>query len=627
MDGEVVPLSRIVPDPVACDHLRFLTCGSVDDGKSTLIGRLLHDTGQVADDQLAALERDSRRFGTAGDGLDFALLLDGLEAEREQGITIDVAHRYFSTARRNFIVADTPGHEQYTRNMATGASGCDAAVILVDATRGVTAQTERHSRIVSLFGIRHVILAVNKIDLVDYDPSVFEAIAAAYAALAAGLAFQSVTAVPVSARRGDNVVRRAPRLSWFEGPTLIEALEGLPVEDDRLSRPFRFLVQYVNRPDHSFRGYAGTVASGRVRAGDQIVVSPSGKTATVSRIVTWEGDRTSAEAGDAVTLVLKEEVDVARGDVLALPQARPASVDRFSASLLWMDDRAFSPDRAYRIRIGGRTSPVKVALAEVEAGDAAGLSLNEIATAELTLSSPIAFDPFAEDPAMGGFVLIDRETGAVAAAGGARAALGQAGHIYPAPEAVSRRDRSRLNGHEGGAIWLTGLPGSGKSTIATALERKLHGRGIRTVLLDGDNLRHGLNRDLGFAPADRAENVRRAGEVARLFVEGGVISLCAFVSPSATERQTIRERLPPNAFLEVFVDAPLDACRARDPKGLYAQADAGVIADLTGVGSPYEPPSEPDLALDTLVLSPETAADRIIALLESRRWISAIAHY
>ena len=629
MDGEVVPLSRIVPDPVPVpdlavrDHLRFLTCGSVDDGKSTLIGRLLYDTGQIADDQLAALERDSRRFGTAGDGLDFALLLDGLEAEREQGITIDVAHRYFSTPRRNFIVADTPGHEQYTRNMATGASGCDAAVILVDAARGVTAQTERHSRIVSLFGIRHIILAVNKIDRVDYDPSVFETIASAYAAFAAGLAFRSVTAVPISARLGDNVVRRASRLSWFEGPTLIEALEGLPVEDNRLSRPFRFLVQYVNRPDHSFRGYAGTVASGRVRAGDPIVVSPSGKAATVSRIVTWEGDRTSAEAGDAVTLVLKEEFDVARGDVLALPHARPTSADRFSASLLWMDDRAFTPDRAYRIRIGGRTSPVKVALAEVQAGDGAGLNLNEIATAELTLPSPVAFDPFTDDPALGGFVLIDRETGAVAAAGVARAALNQAGYIYPTAEAVSRRDRSRLNGHEGGAIWLTGLPGSGKSTLATALERKLHGRGIRTVLLDGDNLRHGLNRDLGFSPEDRAENVRRAGEVARLFAEGGVISLCAFVSPGETARRAVRDRLPANGFLEIFVDAPLDACRARDPKGLYARADAGVIADLTGVGSSYEPPSDPDLVLDTLALTPDTAADRIIALLEERRWIPA----
>lgn len=621
MDGELVPLSRDIPDPATRDHLRFLTCGSVDDGKSTLIGRLLHDTGQLADDQLAALERDSRRFGTTGEELDFALLLDGLEAEREQGITIDVAHSYFSTPRRNFIVADTPGHEQYTRNMATGASGCDAAVILVDATRGLTAQTERHSRIVSLFGIRHVILAVNKIDLVDDARPVFEAIATAYGAFSADLAFRSVTALPLSARQGDNVVRRGPRLSWFNGPTLIEALEGLPVEDDRLSRPFRFLVQYVNRPDHAFRGCAGTVASGRVRAGDPIVVSPSGRAATVSRIVTWEGDRASAEAGDAVTLVLKEAVDVARGDVLALPHARPASVERFSASLLWMDDRPFTPDRAYRIRIGGRTSPVRIVLAEP---GATGLDLNDIALAELTLPVPVAFDPFTDDPAMGGLVLIDRETGAVAAAGVARTALGQAGHIFPTAETVSRCDRSRLNGHEGGAIWLTGLPGSGKSTVATAVERKLHARDIRTVLLDGDNLRHGLNRDLGFSPEDRAENVRRAGEVARLFADNSLISLCALVSPSLAARQAVRERFPASGFLEVFIDAPLDACRARDPKGLYARAEAGLIPDLTGAGASYEPPTDADLVLDTLALSAETAADRIIALLENRGWIPIV---
>lgn len=623
MDGEVVLLSRPVAEQAARDHLRFLTCGSVDDGKSTLIGRLLHETGHVADDQLAALQQDSRRFGTAGDQLDFALLLDGLEAEREQGITIDVAWRYFSTARRNFIVADTPGHEQYTRNMATGASGCDAAVILVDATRGVTAQTERHSRIVSLFGIRHVILAVNKIDLVEDARLAFEAIASAYASFSADLAFTSVAAVPISARHGDNLVRRGSRLSWFEGPSLIEALEAVPVEDGRLSRPFRFLVQYVNRPDPMFRGYAGTVASGRICVGDSIVVSPSGTAATISRIVTWEGDRTSAEAGDAVTLVFEEEIDVARGDVLALPGTRPASVERFSASLLWMDDRPFASDRTYRLRIGSRISPVQVRVTE-RGTEAGTLALNGIAAAELTLPRPVAFDPFADDPAMGAFILIDRETGAVAAAGVGRTALGQAEHIYPTAEAVSRRDRSRLNGHLGGAIWLTGLPGSGKSTIATIVERRLHARGIRTVLLDGDNLRHGLNRDLGFSPEDRAEDVRRAAEVARLFAEAGVVSLCAFVSPCVTTRQAVRERLADSGFLEVFVNAPLAVCRARDPKGLYARADGGVIADLTGVGSSYEPPPNPDLLLDTLALTPEAAADAIIALLEDRGWIPAV---
>ena len=622
MDGEYVAPGGPRLDPEARDHLRFLTCGSVDDGKSTLIGRLLHDTGQIADDQLAALERDSRRFGTTGDRLDFALLLDGLEAEREQGITIDVAHRYFSTARRNFIVADTPGHEQYTRNMATGASGCDAAVILVDARRGVTAQTERHSRIVSLFGIRRVVLAVNKIDLVGHDRSVFEAIASAYAAFSADLGFRSVDAVPISARDGDNVVRRGPHLSWFEGPTLIEALERLPVEDDRRARPFRFSVQYVNRPDHAFRGYAGTVVSGQVRAGDRIVVSPSGRTATVSRIVVWGGDRPSAEAGDAVTLVLDEEIDVARGDVLALPHARPASAERISADVLWMDDRPFAADGAYAIRIGGRTSPVGVAPAAGESSAACGPALNDIFAAELSLLSPVAFDPFTDDPAMGGFVLIDRETGAVAAAGVARAALGQARHIYPTASAVPQVERRRLNGHEGGVVWLTGLPGSGKSTIASVLERKLIGRDVRTVLLDGDNLRHGLNRNLGFSPEDRAENVRRVGEVARLFAEAGVIALCALVSPSAAARRAVRDRLAPHRFAEIFVDTPLEVCRARDPKGLYARAREGVIDDLTGVGSGYEPPATPELSVAAGDLDPETAADRIVAMLESNGWIA-----
>ncbi|WP_428149761.1 adenylyl-sulfate kinase [Brevundimonas sp.] len=615
---------RAAPDRPLRDHLRFLTCGSVDDGKSTLIGRLLHETGQIADDQLATLERDSRRYGTTGDGLDFALLLDGLEAEREQGITIDVAHRYFSTARRNFIVADTPGHEQYTRNMATGASGADAAVILVDATRGITAQTERHSRIVSLFGIRHVILAVNKIDLVDHNPAVFHDIEKAYAAFAAGLSFRSVTAVPISARHGENIVERSPTLSWYAGPTLIEALEGLPVEDGRLARPFRFVVQYVNRRDQSFRGYAGTVASGRIRAGDQIAVSPSGRTATVSRIVTWDGDLTSAEAGDAVTIVLKDDVDIARGDVLAPPFARPQSVERFSASLLWMDDTPFSAGRALRIRIGSRTASAKVALVDAEVGEAATLAPNDIARAAVSLSSSIPFDSFADNPALGSFTLIDRETGAVVAAGVAEKPLDQARNIYPTAEAVSRRERSALNGHEGGAIWMTGLSGSGKSTIAAVLERELHARGVRTILLDGDNLRHGLNRDLGFSPEDRAENVRRAAEVARLFAEGGVISICAFISPNETARQAARERLPAGAFLEVFVDAPIDACRARDPKGLYARSDAGQIVDLTGVDSGYEPPRSPDLVVDTLRLSPRTAAQRILALLEERRWIGAV---
>ena len=621
MDGEVLPMRphRSFGDHAAHEHLRFLTCGSVDDGKSTLIGRLLHDTGQIADDQLATLKRDSRRFGTAGDGLDFALLLDGLEAEREQGITIDVAWRYFSTARRNFIVADTPGHAQYTRNMATGASGCDAAIILVDATRGLTEQTRRHSRIVSLFGIRHVVLAVNKIDLVENDPTVFRAIAEDYAAFAAGLGFRTAVAVPISARHGDNVAAPSKALDWFEGPTLIEALEAVPVEDERGARPFRFPVQYVNRPSQDFRGYAGTIASGSVRAGDRIVVNPSGRSASIARIVTWEGDRQEAHAGDAVTLVLDQPLDVSRGDVLSLPTERPASVDRFSAELLWMDDRPLSPERAYRLRIGTRTTPARVALSAP--GDR--LELNDIAEAVVSVTSAIPFDGFYEDPALGGFVLIDRETGALAAAGVARSPLDQVRNIYPTAGAVHADARARLSGHRGGAVWLTGLSGSGKSTIAAALERRLHARQVRTVLLDGDNLRHGLNRDLGFSQADREENVRRTGEVARLFADAGVIALCALISPLASGRDAARERLGPERFLEVFVDTPLEACRARDPKGLYARADAGQIADLTGVGSAYEAPRAPDLTIDTTEASPEEAADVILRTLIKQGWLPA----
>ena len=613
--------------PAARDHLRFLTCGSVDDGKSTLIGRLLHDTGQVPDDQLATLARDSRRFGTTGDELDFALLLDGLEAEREQGITIDVAHRYFSTPRRHFIVADTPGHEQYTRNMATGASGCDAAVLLVDATRGLTAQTRRHARIVALFGIRQVILAVNKIDLAADARAAFSAIVADFETAVEGLGLETVIALPISARHGDNVVRRGPRLDWFDGPTLIGALERLPVDDRRLARPFRFPVQYVNRPDHSFRGYAGTVASGRIEVGDPLVVCPSGRLATLARIVTRDGDQPSAAAGEAVTLVLEEEVDVARGDVLAAPQARPAAVDRFAATLLWMDERPFDPARALQLRLATRTTPVRVSLTpgpDEPPGPSLELTLNGIAGAELVVPSPVAFDPFADDPALGGLVLIDRDSGAVVAAGVARAPLGQAGHIYPGAGEVSRHDRARLNGHAGGAVWLTGLPGAGKSTLARAVEARLHARGVRTVVLDGDNLRHGLNRDLGFSPEDRAENVRRTGEVARLFVESGLIALCALVSPARAARDAVRERLPADSFVEVFVDAPVETCRARDPKGLYARAGAGQLSGLTGVGADYEPPEAADLTLDTAALPPEAAADQILSLLVRRGWIPAL---
>ena len=602
------------PETPQRDLLRFLTCGSVDDGKSTLIGRLLFETGQVHDDQLTALARESRRFGTTGEAPDYALLLDGLEAEREQGITIDVAYRYFSSQRRSFIVADTPGHEQYTRNMATGASTCDLAVILVDATKGLTLQTKRHSRIVSLFGVRQVVLAVNKMDLVDGDQSVFREIEHAYRDFVRDLGFSAVTAIPTSARGGDNLARRSPLTPWYDGPTLLEALETAETAAVGAAAPFRFPVQYVNRPDADFRGYSGTVAAGLVRAGDTIVVCPSGRMGTVARIVTWEGDRVRARAGDAVTLVLTEDIDVARGDVLAHPHERPASVERFASELLWLDETPLEPSRDYLVRIGTRVVPVRLTAFD---GTDPGLAMNGIGPVILTLPTPVAFDAFQDNPATGGFILIDRETNATVAAGVARHPVSQTPNIHAAPPAVDRRDHERLSGHGGGAVWFTGLPGSGKTTIAGEVERRLHARGIRTALLDGDNLRHGLNQDLGFSDTDRAENVRRAGEVARLFADAGVVALCALVSPSQIQRDAVRRRFGDRPFLEVFVDAPLATCRARDPKGLYARADAGGIADMTGVGAPYDIPDQPELILDTRRLSPGEAADQVIALLDA----------
>ncbi|MFK0299356.1 adenylyl-sulfate kinase [Brevundimonas sp. NPDC090276] len=597
--------------------LRFLTCGSVDDGKSTLIGRLLFETGQVPEDQLATLERDSLRFGTDGANLDYALLLDGLEAEREQGITIDVAYRYMSTARRSFIVADTPGHEQYTRNMATGASTCDAAVVLVDAVKGVTAQTARHSRIVALFGIRHVIVAVNKIDLVAEEPSAFGHIREAYAELVSDLGFRSVTAIPVSARRGDNLTTLSAATPWYDGPSLIQALEDLPVAETGASRPFRLSVQYVNRPHADFRGYAGTIASGEVRVGDALAVCPGGQTATLARILSGDVEVAVARAGDAVTLVLAEDVDVARGDVLAPVDDRPAASDQLDVRLLWMGDQAFEPSSRYQVKLGTRTLPARLTLSDATVT----LTPNEVADGCLTLPSPVAVDAFHRDPAQGAFVLIDRASGVTVAAGVVTGVSSQAANIHQSPTAVSREAHELLNGHRGGVVWLTGLSGAGKSTVAQALQQSLHGRGCRTVLLDGDNLRHGLNRDLGFSDADRAENVRRTGEAARLFAEAGVIAICALISPRQADRDAVRALFDGDGFVEVFVEASLESCRARDPKGLYARASAGVITDFTGIAAPYETPTAPDLMVATEQLSPSRAADAVRRLLEERGWL------
>ncbi|KZE36285.1 sulfate adenylyltransferase subunit CysN [Chelatococcus daeguensis] len=622
----VATLARPAPLPAAPARglLRFLTCGSVDDGKSTLIGRLLHETGAIFEDQFAALEKDSRRHGTTGGDIDFALLVDGLEAEREQGITIDVAYRYFSTPRRSFIVADTPGHEQYTRNMATGASNAELAIILIDARKGVLTQTKRHSVIAALTGIRHVILAVNKIDLVGFDEKRFDAIVADYAAFAGKLGFASIVPIPVSARFGDNIAAPSANTPWYNGPTLVGHLEEVEVEAARTDGPLRFPVQWVNRPNLDFRGFSGTLAGGVVRVGDEVVASSSGKTSRVTRIVTFDGDRETARAGDAVTLVLADEIDAPRGEVLADPKARPAVASRLAARLVWMSEDTLAPGRSYLMRLGTRTVPATVrtirSAIDVEtfdAREAGSLALNGIGVVEIDTVAPVVFDPYDENRATGAFILIDRFTNATVAAGMAVEALG-ATNVHRHGFDVDRAARAGLKHQRSLAVWFTGLPGSGKSTIANLVERKLHALGRHTTVLDGDDLRQGLNADLGFDLASRAENVRRAGEVARLMLDAGLVVLCAFVSPVRADRERLRERFAPGEFVEVFVDTPAEVCAARDPKGLYAKAQDGKIATFTGVGQGYEPPLSPDLVLDAAAADAEALAERVVAFIEPR---------
>ena len=605
--------------------LRFLTCGSVDDGKSTLIGRLPYDSKLIFEDQLVTLERDSRKHGTTGDEIDFALLVDGLEAERQQGITIDVAYRFFTTKKRSFIVADTPGHEQYTRNMATGASNCDVAIILIDARKGVLTQTKRHSYICSLLGVKHVVLAVNKIDLMGYDEDVFDRIVADYRSFAQTLGFLSLTPIPMSARFGDNVTIRSERMPWYPGPTLIEHLEEIDVASDRAAQPFRFPVQWVNRPNLDFRGFSGTIVGGAVRPGDKVVVSASGKTSTVERIVTYDGDLPYAEAGDAVTLTLADEVDIARGDLLAQPDARPEVADQFAANLLWMAEEPMLPGRQYLMRIGTQYVPTRVTALKhkidvdtLEHLAGRTLALNEIGVCNFASTTPVAFDPYEESRDTGAFILIDRYTNATVGAGMISFGLRRASNIHRHAALVSRTERETLNGHKPAVLWFTGLSGSGKSTIANLVERQLYQMGVRTFLLDGDNVRHGLNRDLGFADADRVENIRRVGEVAKLFVEAGLVVICSFISPFRAERRMLRELLPEGDFIEIFVDTPLEDCMQRDPKGLYAKALKGEIANFTGVTSPYEAPQNPELVLPTKSLSPPQAAEHVIQLLKTQ---------
>jgi bifunctional enzyme CysN/CysC len=606
--------------------LQFITCGSVDDGKSTLIGRLLYESQLLFEDHLAALEADSKRIGTQGEELDFALLLDGLAAEREQGITIDVAHRYFSTERRKYIVADTPGHEQYTRNMVTGASTADCAVILIDARKGVLTQTRRHSYLVSLLGIRHVALAVNKMDLVAFSQERFAEIEHEYLAFARQLGLEEVTCIPLSALRGDNVVSPSASMRWYDGPTLMQYLETVEVDQERMQAgPFRFPVQWVNRPNLDFRGFAGTIAGGSVAPDDRIVVLPSGRESTVERIVSFDGDLERAVAGQAVTLVLGDEIDVSRGDVIAAAEAPPPVGDQFEATVVWMVDEPLLRGRTYLLRVGTKTvaatiAPLKYKL-NVDTLDriaATQLELNEIGVCELELSQPIAFDPYAENRDTGGFILIDRITNNTVGAGMLHFALRRSHNVQWQAVEVDREARAVALGQRPFAVWLTGIPGAGKSTIANLVERRLHALGRHTYLLDGDNLRHGLSKDLGFRDADRAENVRRAGEVARLMVDAGLIVICAFVSPFAADRETVRALFGGDEFVEVFVDLPTELAAERDSKGLYGKAERGELANLTGAGARYEVPESPDVLLEMAELDAEEAAERVVQALRDR---------
>jgi len=606
-------------EPPGKDLLRFLTCGSVDDGKSTLIGRLLHDSLLVFEDQLATLARDSVRHGTTGDHIDFALLLDGLEAEREQGITIDVAYRFFTTQKRSFIVADTPGHEQYTRNMATGASRADLAVLLVDARKGVLVQTRRHSLICSLLGLRHVVLAVNKIDLAGYRADIFDRIVADYGAFAAKLGFWSIVPIPISARYGDNITRRSDNTPWYHGPALLDYLETVDVAREATEKPFRFPVQWVNRPDLDFRGYAGTVASGSIRAGDPIAVAGSGRTSRVKQLLTYEGPQVSAQAGDAITLTLADEVDIARGDLLVNPTSRPEVSDQFAAHMVWMSDQALMPGRSYLARIGTATTPTVVTAIkyriDVNTGEHLAthtLGLNDIGFCNLATGTPVAFDPYRENRSTGAFIVIDRLTNQTVGAGMIEFGLRRGSNLPWQATLIGKSERAAHKHHRPAIVWFTGLSGAGKSTIANMVERRLHAAGHHTMLLDGDNLRHGLSRDLGFTEADRVENIRRAGEVAKLLTEAGLIALCSFISPYRAERDTVRRLVPDGEFIEVFVDTPIEECARRDPKGLYAKARAGTLKNFTGFDAPYEAPTDPELHLHTIGQQPELLAERVV---------------
>ncbi len=605
--------------------LRFLTCGSVDDGKSTLIGRLLYDSKLLFEDHLAALEKDSRKHGTTGGDIDFALLVDGLEAEREQGITIDVAYRFFATDRRKFIVADTPGHEQYTRNMATGASNSEVAVILIDARKGVLTQTRRHAYIVSLLGIRHLVLAVNKIDLVGYVEDIFNTIVAEFSAFAANLGLTSFVSVPISARFGDNVIFASGNTPWYGGPTLLAHLENVDIESGLVETPFRMPVQWVNRPNLNFRGFSGTIVGGRIKAGDAIAVAKSGRRSSVSRIVTLDGDLEEAVAGEAVTLTLSDEIDISRGDVLCAPTIRPEVSDQFSAHLLWMADEELLPGRQYWLKLGTAavlaqvtTLKHKIDVNTLDHFAAKTLQLNEVGYANFSTLQPLAFDSYVSNRDMGGFILIDRFSNATVAAGMIDFGLRRATNVHWQALDVNKFVRGDMKRQKPAVLWFTGLSGSGKSTIANLVERSLVAQGCHTYLLDGDNLRHGLNRDLGFTDVDRVENIRRVAETAKLFVDAGLIVLVSFISPFRSERRMARELVEQDEFVEIFVDTPIEVCMERDPKGLYQKAKDGQIKNFTGIDSPYETPEAAELVIATITAEPAALAVQVIDFLRER---------
>jgi bifunctional enzyme CysN/CysC len=610
--------------------LRFITCGSVDDGKSTLIGRLLYESQMLFEDQLAALEADSRRVGTQGEELDFALLLDGLAAEREQGITIDVAYRFFSTDNRKYIVADTPGHEQYTRNMVTGASTADCALILLDARKGVLTQTRRHSYLVHLLGIRHVAIAVNKMDLVEYSEPRFREIEREYGAFAEQLGLEEFTLIPLSALRGDNVIERSREMPWYGGPTLMEYLETVEVDQERMQdAPFRLPVQWVNRSSSEFRGFAGTIAGGRVAPGDRVLVLPAGRETSVSRVVGFEQDLEAGVAGQAVTLTLADEIDISRGDVIAAAETPAPVGEQFEATVVWMAEEPLLRGRTYLMRAGTKTVPATVApiryKLDVDTGDqiaANQLELNEIGVVQLELGQPVAFDPYVENRDTGGFILIDRITNHTVGAGLLRFALRRGENVAWQEIEVDREARSSLKAQRPFVVWLTGLPGAGKSSIANLVEQRLYTLGRHTVLLDGSNLRHGISKDLGFTPADRAENNRRAAEVAKLMTEAGLIVLAAFVSPFRADRETTRALFGEDEFLEVHVDLPAELAAERDTTGLYAKAQSGELENLTGLGGAYEVPEDPELHLDMTSLSAAEATEKVLALLKERGLLS-----